>query len=197
MQDRDEEHKRNQKNHIRRKRGKSNKKINFISYWKLSDYDCYTLCLNTRSQIRQMAEDIQLSQPKVFFFWHRMFTYCSYEYQSTLFGVGASTLHKWFHQTRKRLLIWSNKCLIYDGTSAQQFWTTNKIVQETPQFVVRIHGTDSNGTPQPILTMDGTYVATQNTNEHHGLRHLMWSGQKKYTLCKPHLICTLNGTFFF
>ncbi len=56
------------KQHIRRKRGKSNKKINYISYWKLSDYDCYTMSLNTRSQIRQMAEEVQLSQPKIFFF---------------------------------------------------------------------------------------------------------------------------------
>ncbi len=90
LKDRDEEHKRKMKNHIRRKRGKSNKKINHISYWKLSDYDCYTMCLNTRSQIKQMAEEVRLSQPKIFFFWHRMFTYCSYEYQSTLFGVSAA-----------------------------------------------------------------------------------------------------------
>ncbi len=125
---------------------------------------------------------------RLFFFLHRMFTYCSYEYQSTLFGIGASTLHKWFQQTRKRLLIWSKKSLIHDGPSVQQTWTMEKIIEETPNFIKRIYGTLI-----PILTMDGTYVATQSTKDHHGLRHRMYSGHKGYTLCKPHLICTLTG----
>ncbi len=91
-------------------------------------------------------------------------------------------MHKWFEQARTRLLKWSKKYLIHDGADSNQTWTTAKIIAETPTFIKRIWGSLI-----PILTMDGTYVATQNTNDHHGLRHMMWSGQKKY-ICVSHIL---------
>jgi len=180
------------KNHIRkRKRAPTNRAYNCMNYYMMSYWDCYTLCLNTHEQIAEMAEQCQLVEGQMFLFWNRMYTYCSFEQQSTRFGISAPTLHRWWKETKAKLTKWSDKYLINSGDFEQQPWKAQDIHNETPEFIKRLHDPLKKG--HVIITMDGTYIRTQQNQEHHGLRRLMWSPHKRYTLIKPHLICTLSG----
>lgn len=170
----------------------TNRRYNCVSYYMMSDWDCYTLCLNTHRQIAEMANSCEMAAGQMFLFWHRMYTYCSFEQQSTYFGVSSSQLCKWWKQTKQKLCEWSNKYLINgDVSEPEQPWTAKKIQNCTPNFITRLHDPDRRG--HVIVTMDGTYIKTQQNQKNIQLRQLMWSSQKDYTLVKPHLICTLGG----
>ena len=66
---------------------RTNRCQNFVSYWKLSQMDCFKLCHNTRTQIAEMAEAINETEELVFFWWHRFYRNSSFVEQSILFGV--------------------------------------------------------------------------------------------------------------
>lgn len=166
--------------------------MNAVSYYKLSDWDCYTLSLNTHKQIEKMSKECKIAQGQMFLFWNRFYTHSSYEQQSTYFGVTTSTLHRWFQQTKAALLKWSNGYLINGKTKPEdQYWTIQRIHANTPEFIRRLHDPQNKGFS--IVAMDGTYIPTQQNQKNWEIRRLMWSQHKKYTLIKPHIVCTLSG----
>jgi len=192
----DEEWELNMPKHITRRTGLgTNRKYNSVNYYMMSDWDCYTLCLNTHNQINKMAKECELSAGQMFLFWHRFATYCSFQRQSTIIGLSASSLQKWYHETKKKLCVWSDKYLIHGDKNQEQKWNRKTIQNSTPDFITRLH--DPMGKGHVILCMDGTYIKTQQNQKNFGLRRLTWSSHKNYTLVKPHLICTLGGLFLF
>ena len=82
---------------------RTNKKINRISYWKLSQQDCYDLCSTTRDQITKIAEEIKLSEGIIFLFFHRFYTGCSFKIISMFFGFSESSLKSCWKEAADKL----------------------------------------------------------------------------------------------
>lgn len=177
-------------------RGKSpkhrtNKKINRVSYWKLSQQDCYDLCSTTRDQIGKMADECKISEEIVFLFFHRFYTGCSFKLMSMIFGFSESSLKSWWKEAADKLEKWAEKRMINDGPEEKQYWTTQKIHDRTTEFAKRIHDPENEG--RTMVIMDGTYIFTQEVQADHEIRKKSYSKHKSGTLYKPHLVVTTMG----
>ena len=176
-------------------KSRTNKHINRISYWKLSHQDCYDLCLNTRSQIAQMAAECMVTQEIMFVWWHRFYTASSFKTQSIMFGFSETSLNRWWKETTDKLLEWAEKTIINSGPEEEQSWTTQRIHERTTNFAKRIHDPLNEG--KTIVIMDGTYIFTQEVQTDFEIRKASYSGQKNATLYKPHIICTTMGDVIY
>ena len=170
---------------------KTNRHNNFVSYWKLSNMDCFSLCHNTRGQIAEMAEHAHLSEEMVFYWWHRFYTKSSFVEQSILFGLSSSALKKLWHATTPKLFCWAKQYLINDGPESEQYWTRERIQANTTQMARSLHDPLDEG--RVIVVMDGTYIYTQCVQSDHEIRQHLWSQHKSGTLVKPHLTVCTNG----
>lgn len=169
----------------------TNRHDNFISYWKMSDMDCFTLCHNTRKQIAEMAEHCQLSEEMIFFWWHRFYRKCSFSQQSIVFGVSASALKQMWRVSTDKLRRWAKQYLIHDGDDSSQFWTEERIQANTTNMARELHDPLNEG--RVIVVMDGTYIYTECIQTDHEIRQHLWSQHKNSTLVKPHLTVCTNG----
>ena len=52
---------------------RTNRHENYISYYKLSPYDCFQLCHNTRERIEYMADQCEVTGEAMFFWWWRFY----------------------------------------------------------------------------------------------------------------------------
>ncbi len=172
-------------------RQRTNRHLNFISYWKLSHMDCYKLFHNAREQITIMARDCEISAEIMFFWWFRMYKKTSHQELALLCGVGKSIAQKWWHATKDKLYVRARKTVVNDGPEDEQYWTTDKILENTMTMAKRIHDPLNEG--KPILVMDGTYIYTEQIQSDHAVRQKTWSQHKGTTLVKPHLTITTNG----
>ena len=167
----------------------TNRHINFLSYFKMSSMDCYTLCHNTRQQISSMAAFCELSDELIFFWFHRFYTSVSFARQSIMFGVSASALKKWWPLTTSKLRKWGEQYLINDGPDEEQYWTTERIHAHTTEMAKKLHDPCEEG--RTIVVMDGTYIEVRCIMTDHQLKQRTWSQHKHYHLLKPHLtVCT-------
>ena len=171
--------------------GHTNRKINCLSYCKLSDADCRALTRLTRQQIRTLRAITKIPERKIFLFFNKLLTNDPFERQALYYGGSGSTYGEWFKTTTQILYEkWAKKLLVTDSEDPDQYWTREKVDQFTPNFVKRLLNLNVE---HLAYVMDSTYCYTNTLQCSHPLFKKCYSMQKHRNLYKPHLMVTAMG----
>lgn len=175
------------------KHGGSNCHINYIEYELMTNMDCFMFTGCNRYEINEQAQICGLQIPLVFAARNKMRRYWPFGLQSVAFGRSESWYKEHWHPTLKIMNEkYAKPRLINDGDWSKQYWTRQRIKNNTPNFVQRLRGV-SKDDDICIITQDSTYQYTKTNQRNFDIRKKSLSPHKHHMLIKIHIIATANG----
>ena len=171
----------------------SNRWKNKVQYELLSESDCLYLTGFTRTAIINQAKMCAWPSYLIFNarFW--MKHYPPKKLQALMLGRSVWQFDNWKDETLKRMQQRYAKPVLINGKrQSKQFWTRERIKQNTPNFVYLLREVDKQGNVI-ILNMDGTYQYCQTVQSSHDIKKKTTNMHKHRSLIKIHIFSCTNG----
>ena len=181
-------------NEIQCNQYQSNRWKNNINFELTSDADCKRFTGFDRDRINFQAKKCSINPLYIFHARIRIRQYLSYELHAMLFGISATKLTQMIHEAFQKLeKHYAKSVLINSSTSSKQYWTREKIKQNTPKFVYQIQCIDPQKQDIIVLNQDSTYQYTETVQTNHDIRKKTRNGHKHRQLVKVHIWAATNG----
>ena len=120
--------------------------------------------------------------------------YLPYERHALQWGLSRDTVRNLIDVGLKLMdQLYAKPRLIHGSNAGQQYWTRERIKENTPSFVYRLRHVEPN-MDKLIITCDGTYQYCHTIQTSHSIRKKTTSGAKKSrNLIKVHIFLCTNG----
>ena len=173
---------------------KSSRWTNNVQYQLLAEADCFYLTGYSRTDIIKQATICEW--PSELIFHTRFFIkhYPTRKMQAIFFGNSESKVSYWRDKTLNVMVEkYAKPVLINDKPQNEQYWTRERIKQNTPNFVYKLRGINPKKEDVIVITCDGTHQYCDTVQTSHEIRKRTTNMHKHRKLFKVHIWSCTNG----